>query len=348
MELKVYIILLNWNGWFDTIECLESIYRCNHKNYNVILCDNDSTDNSVEHVKAWADGRLSCFVPEDNPLRSYSFPPVCKPISYLEVSDNYLASGEFCVDDLPELIIIKNGTNMGFAAGNNVGIQFALARNDFSYVWVLNNDTVIATDSLTKLLEKSESCRNPGICGSTLVYYRNTNIVQALGGAFYNKWLAVPKHIGEGLLCEDVNTVNIQDEDIDFIVGASMLVSKQFLIDVGLMSEDYFLYYEEVDWAMRKKGYALAYSPKSIVYHKDGSSIGTNIDPNKKSCTADYFAIKNRIVFTRKFFPLLLPVVYLGVVLSLCLRIKRLQWGRAKMIFCVLFGCNNVNFGRVT
>jgi len=80
---KVYIILLNYNGWVDKIECLESVLRNDYPNYQVIVVDNNSPNNSMEYLKAWAEGKLNVLVIPDNPLRNLSFPPVPKPIPYV-------------------------------------------------------------------------------------------------------------------------------------------------------------------------------------------------------------------------------------------------------------------------
>lgn len=112
-----------------------------------------------------------------------------------------------------------------------------------------------------------------------------------------------------------------------------MLVSRQFVEQIGLMSEDYFLYFEEVDWAVRAKGrFSLGYAPKSIVYHKVGASIGTSSNPAKKSLTCDYYNIRNRILFTRRYYPFFLPTVYLVLALELLLRLLCGRLDRTIMI----------------
>ncbi len=83
MNPKVYIIILNYNGWADTIECLESVLRNDYPNYQVIVVDNNSPNNSMEYIKAWAEGKLDVWVNPNNPLRKLSSPPVSKSIPYV-------------------------------------------------------------------------------------------------------------------------------------------------------------------------------------------------------------------------------------------------------------------------
>jgi len=80
---KVYIIILNYNGWADTIECLESVLRNDYPNYQVVVVDNNSPNNSMEYIKAWAEGKLDVWINSENPLRKISFPPIPKPFPYL-------------------------------------------------------------------------------------------------------------------------------------------------------------------------------------------------------------------------------------------------------------------------
>ena len=109
-----------------------------------------------------------------------------------------------------------------------------------------------------------------------------------------------------------------------YVVGASMLVRKEVLDEVGLMNEDYFLYFEEIDWATRaKKRFPLAYAPRSLVYHKEGGSTGTAPQSQLQPAMCDYYATRNRILFTRRFHRLSLPTVLAAVTGSFFYRFAR-------------------------
>jgi len=338
---KVYIVILNYNGWQDTIECLETVIRNNYLNYQVIVMDNNSPNNSMEYIKAWAEGKLDVWVKPNHPLRHLSFPPVKKPIPYVYYTHEEAEKGgnieleTKLAEKIPKgittkypLIFIQAGENLGFAGGNNIGIKYALAKNDFEYIWFLNNDTVIEKDTLSKMVQKFESYKKEGkkvgILGSKLLYYDRPNIIQGIGG-IYNKWFAVAKHLG--VFEEDKGQYDNEQilDKIDYVIGASMLVSKEFIKEVGLMCEDYFLYFEELDWTLRgkEKGYQLGYCWQSKVYHKEGGSIGSSSKGSDKSEIADYYGLRNRILFTKKFYPNYLWSVYLGFGVVILNRIKR-------------------------
>lgn len=333
---RVYIIIVNWNGWRDTIECLESVFRSSYPEFRVLVCDNGSADGSLDRIKEWADGKLQVEVSPENPMHHYSSPPVPKPVGYaayfrLEAEKG----GDLSFD--PPLALIDVGANLGFAGGNNVGMRYALARGDFDYIWLLNNDTVVTPDSLTSLVNRLREKPDAGMCGSTLLYYEKPENVQALGGGWYCKWIGLPWHQGRLKKAGDRIDQARVERWINYVVGASMLVSQEFMQQIGLMCEDYFLYFEETDWAIRAKGkFALAYAPLSIVYHKVGGSIGTSSNPALKSFSCDYYNVRNRLFFTRRYFPWALPTIYLTLFGTLVTRIMLGRWDRAKMIFLLL------------
>lgn len=314
---KVYVIVLNWNGWGDTIECLESVFRSDYPDYRVVVCDNGSRDDSLERIKAWAEGRLDAAVPHGNPLRSLSCPPVPKPLPLVEYDRTQAEAGGTALDGGSRLVLIRNGGNLGFAGGNNVGLRHALARGDFDYVWLLNNDTVVRPDALSQMVRRMRERPDAGICGSTLPYYHRPDRLWAQGGATYNKWLGFPRSIGlHRRTDQGVDPVRVERR-MDFVAGASMLVSLPFLREIGLLCEDYFLYFEDLDWAVRaRRRYSLAYAPASVVYHKVEASIGViaAADRRKEGRISKAFNRRSKIAFTKKYCPYALPTALLGLL----------------------------------
>jgi GT2 family glycosyltransferase len=312
---KVCIVILNWNGWRDTLECLESVFRLDYPNYQVVLCDNGSRDDSLSRVKSWADGRTVFEIPDKSPLQKVKYCPLKKPIPYTEYSKDEAEAGGVAALNDKDLILIQTGANLGFAGGNNVGLRHVLMRGDSKYVWLLNNDTVVHCDALSRLVERMGES-GAGICGSTIPFYAEPEKIWARGGATYNKWLARPKCIGlfEG---RDLAVDRTQIENrMAFVAGASMLVSVDFLREIGVLCEDFFLYYEELDWALRARGrYRLAFAPESIVYHKVSASI--RLDEHLRGgSVAAYYMCRNAMRITYKFFPVALPFVVPSVLMT--------------------------------
>lgn len=348
---KTYIVLINYKNWFDTAECLESILKSDAEDYGVVIVDNNSENGSIERLKLWAEGKLDVLVAYNNPLRRLSFPPSEKPLSYVfykETDIKNYSAGDISAREsvipglgLNLLIFIQAETNNGFAAGNNIAVNYALKKDDFKYLWLLNNDTVVEKNSLANLLKKIEnySIKNVkvGITGSKIMFYDKPETIQGVGGS-YNKLLASSRHIG---LFEKDEGQYDNDRIIkktDYIMGASMFVSKEFIKETGLMCEDYFLYFEELDWILRgrEKGYDIGFAYESRIFHKMGSSAGSAEKGKEKSEISDYYSIKNRILFTKKFYPKFLWSVYLSFFAIFINRIKRGQWKRVKMVWSIL------------
>jgi GT2 family glycosyltransferase len=306
-------VIVNWNGWRDTVACLGSLLRSSEIPFPLIVCDNASSDGSPDRIREWAEAA---------------------GLPYVEYDRTTAEAGGRAADRSVPLVLVRTGGNLGFAGGTNVGLRYALARGDRTHAWLLNNDTEPDPDALAHLMEASRADPRAGMIGSTLLHHDRPWTVQALGGARYNRWLALTRPIGEGLPLDRAPAAEGVLRQMDYVVAASMLVSREFLLDVGLLAEDYFLYFEELDWAMRARGrYRLGYAAGSIVRHKEGASIGGDgWTGRNKSRTADYHFMRNRILFTRRFAPIALPTVYLGLMAAMLRRVLRGQWDRAAMI----------------
>ena len=322
---RVYVLLLNWKGWADTIECLESVFRQRYENYRVIVCDNASPDDSVERIRAWAHGRQTVSVAEAQPLRRLSLPPVPKPIALAEFERDEAWQGGDAHSD-PPLALIQTGGNLGFAGGNNVGIRYALARGDADYVWLLNNDTVVHPDALALMVERAEADGRVGMVGAKLLYYDDPARVQAIAGGVLTRWKGMASHIGAGTADSERWGSPLE---LDVILGACLLVRREVIGEIGLLDEAYFMYSEELDWCWRARtrGWKLLYAPGSIVWHKVGRSVG------QRSPLQEYHAARGTLLFMRKHFPRLLPAAFVyGLYRMLLPKLLRLQPARAKAV----------------
>ena len=344
MNKAVYIVILNWNGWRDTIECLESVFRLDYDNYKVIICDNDSNDNSLANIKQWAKGKVKANTARHRSLKHLASPEVNKPISFVEYNRNQAEAGGKTGEEDAKLILIQTGGNLGFSGGNNVGLRYALTRNDFDYIWLLNNDTVVERECLKRMVAHVQNSDEPCACGSKILFYDEPETIQALGGASYNKWTGLAKSLGLNLpVNEPVNPKNAEKK-LGYVLGASNLLPKEFLTEIGLLSEDYFLYYEEIDLYTRAKGkFKASYCDDAIVYHKEGKSIGSASDKRKTSNFSDFYLFKSKLLFTKKFYPEALTTIYITTFLQALNRIRRGQFKKAYVILRILLGQREFN-----
>ncbi|MCS7201477.1 MAG: glycosyltransferase family 2 protein [Dictyoglomus sp.] len=312
--MKIYVIIIHYKGLKDTLNLLENLLNLNYQDFQIVLINNNPSEDLKEN--------LLKFFKDKNWSNEY----------YVE-RNNRIIFGSY---NLKYPIVLINQENKGYAGGVNTGLRYALEKNDFSYVWILNNDLILDSSSLIELInyaeEKKKKGIKVGIIGSKLLYYWNPRIFQGIGGRF-NKYLALTSHIGG--FEEDKGQYDKEIYNIDYVIGACMFVPKEFILDVGLMDEKYFLYFEDLDWSERakRKGYKLLYCWKSKVYHKEGESIGSSSIGKEKSEIADYYWMRNRIIFTRKFYPQYLVFVYLSYLGVLINRIKRKQFKRVGLMF---------------
>ena len=248
MNKKVFIILLNYNGYKDTLEAIKSLEKINYNDFKIVVVDNNSTDNSFNILKE-------------------------------EIKDKHY--------------LIQSGKNNGFAFGNNVGIKFALEKGA-DYVLLINNDTEVEKDFLNILVEDFQKDEKIGLTtGLILNYYDKSKVWYAGGKIKWDKFYGA--HLDED---KRVDEIELEEKEVSFATGCLMLIKKEVFENIGLLPEEYFMYYEDVDFCAKllNKGYKIHYNPKSIIYHKISAASGESESP---------FAIewntRNRIKFMKKY-----------------------------------------------
>jgi len=295
MKPLISIIILNWNGWKDTVECLESLFQITYSNYSVILIDNGSVDDSLEKIHNYCNGILrveSSFFknnPNNKPIKIFEF-------SRRESEINDWKKNDF--ENIPsdrKLILIKNEKNYGFAEGNNIGIRFSLSNLKPDYIMLLNNDTVVDNFFLQYLTEKMANNESIGFSCPKIYYYDfngKTNVINFAGGKIdMNR--GVSSHIGLDTLD---NGQFDSDKMVDWAEGSCILVKRNMIDMIGLLDRKYFAYLEELDWCLqgKKQGWQTWYVPKAKIWHKIARSTQT------KSGRLIFFMTRNRIFFMRK------------------------------------------------
>lgn len=332
---RLGIVLVNWKRPADTIECLESVFRSSIP-VRVVVVDNDSGDDSLDKIAAWAAGHLPA-TPTNPEMARFSQPALPKPIrtNRLAAAD---ISGVAGRSDVP-LTLVEAGGNLGFAGGNNLGLRLLLADPRIDYFWLLNNDTVIEASAAAALVSRMAATHNIGMCGTVVRFYHHPDMLQALNGHRFSVWTGQSRGIGareSASLPFDPARVAAET---DFVLGASLAASRSFLETIGPMNESYFLYYEEIDWAKRGENrYVIGFAQGATVYHKEGGSIGSSGVPGARSDMSDYWLTRSRLAFIRRHWPLLLPwhwIVSLGLVAR---RLLRRQPRKAMAIMRALFG----------
>ena len=314
---KVIILVLNWNGWHDTLECLESLYCNDYPEYQVVLVDNDSTDDSLERIRQWADEN-----------RYFT---QC-PLPYIEYDRKTAEQGGLVAEEeqlhgkLPPgiphpLIIIQSGANLGFAGGNNVGLRYARLRNA-DYILLLNNDARLRSPhAVTTLIRFMGTHPDVGACGGRLLFpdgsaqasYGNFPSLPRALAFLFPLYKLLPK-----VMFRNVKRANVIPDDsvceplpVDYPSGACLLIRSKTLDDVGLLDERFFMYAEETDWCLRmqKRGWQRYYIPQAEVVHKSaGSFKSSTVSMNR------YFISSLFKYYRKNFTPWQLLIVATGYV----------------------------------
>ena len=356
---KVAIIILNWNGWKDTIECLESVFRNAYPNYQVIVIDNGSTNGSIEKIKAWAEGKQEVLTPEPtHPLYRLSHPPIKKSIPYICYSREEAEKGgntkleekiktewqerikinsmELNPTTTCPLIFIQTGENLGFAEGNNVGIKYTLGKDNFEYVWLLNNDTVIDSEVLFEMVKSIENFIKIGMVEPKIYIYNEPYRLWSAGKKNF-PLIGISKRIGAEKID---NKIYNKQEEKDSLNGTALLVRKRLIEEIGNLDEKYFTYFEDSDWSLRahRAQWKLLYNPKARIWHK--SSLGM------RPITSYYFT-RNCLLFTKKYYWWFLPTVLVySLRNSFFNHLLKRRWEYLKMCFQGYIDFFRGNYGR--
>lgn len=294
---RVYIILLNYNGWQDTVDCLHSLKNITYSNFYVVVVDNASIDGSVAKIKQWT--QKNCV-----PLTEYFLH------SKYEMPERVIY--EPCMTSgFRGLELICSADNLGFCAGNNVGMEFA-SRAEADYLLILNNDTVCESSFLEPLVKVAQSENNVGMISGLICYTEDANTIQWGGGSF-NRWLTSRNTLAG----KSVSICPSKISEVGFLIGCMMLIPVNVWKDVGGFDEQFFLWSEDLDLSIRtkKKCYRLLLVPTSKIFHKVSKSLG------RHSPLAYYYHTRNDLLLRKKYLGRLNRIIYL--LYFLCFRIAR-------------------------
>lgn len=319
---SVAVIVLMWNRWEDTIECLESLYQLDYPNYHVILVDNGSHEDSIERIRDYCNGLV-----KTNSL-FFEYDDSNKPIYIVELEREQVVKSKsslgWCPNDEAKrnkLTIIFNRENLGFAKGNNVGVRFAL-NCGFDYIMLLNNDTVVPQkDFLDKIVCFMENHPDYGVCIPCIYYYDMPERVWNCGG----RVLPFGEHKyfkSTGLLSSNRSFIGVS-----FVTGCCLTIRKDVLERFGLLSEDFFFGEEDCEFSIRmnrnKVGMACLLNAK--IYHKVRRTAKGLTENRLKLAFIQHL---NRLVHMKRYYP---PMVWKFYKLAALTYIQLFLWGRYRI-----------------
>jgi GT2 family glycosyltransferase len=237
-------VVLNTNRREDTLDCLRSLERSSYSHRHDIVLDNNSTDGSVQAIRA-------------------EFPRV-------------------------EIVLLQE--NRGYAGNNNVGISTALARGA-DWVFVLNEDTVLAPDCLEEMVRAAERGSRTGVVGPMVYHHDEPQVIQSAGGVLDSRWRSRHRRQNETDGGEQTDPVAV-----DCVSGCAILVRRPLIEQVGMLDERFFYYWEETEWCLRgvRAGWAVLLVPRAKLWHK-----GVNRD-YRPGPSVTYYNTRNRLLMMSK------------------------------------------------
>lgn len=291
-DIGLGVVIVAFNSGDEVVDCVETLLAAAAAAgvfLRVAVVDNGSTDDTAERVRAWAAGSRPWAVPGDLPFEVTS---VAKPQILAEGGPEMAAAAEAPV------ALIDSGANRGFAGGVNVGLAYLARFPGLRHFWVLNPDSVVPPEALAALAATLPGAAPYALMGGRVTYLDPPDMIQIDGGTV-NRWTGVTGNLNLG--ASHAATPEPAASAMDFVMGASMIASRAFYETAGPMREDYFLYYEEVDWAMRRGDLPLARCPGLRIFHRAGSAIGSPTLSRLASPFSLYFKHRGRMMYLRRF-----------------------------------------------
>lgn len=241
----VVTVVLNWNNFEDTAECLDSLAETEYERHEVVVVDNHSTDESPERIR----------------------------------------------EEFPWIHFHQTDYNGGYAYGNNAGIKAALDIGA-DYVFLLNNDTVIAPDTIRNLVDPLEADDEVGIVAPMIYYYNQANTIQACG-SMMDVWRA--NATARGHRESDTGQFD-EPARVNHANGAAVMIDRAVFDEVGFLDEEYGYYTEDLDFSYRatKAGFVIVAVPGATVQHKVSAST------ESKSPFVAYYAVRSKLIFAHK------------------------------------------------
>ena len=260
---KVAILIVNFNGFDDTCECIESIPA--NDLYKIVVIDNASLD----------------------------------------------FEGERLQNKYKNIHVIQSKDNIGFSGANNLGIKYAL-QNDFDYVMLLNNDTIIEKNMIDELLKNAsdEIVTVPKMC-----YYSNPDVVWYAGG-YIDRFKGDAKHYG----INDIEDKYNEERFCDFATGCCLLINTKIINRIGYMNEKYFMYCEDMDYSIKfiENNIKIKYIPTAKLLHKVSASTGGVLSP-----FSTYYYTRNRLYVVKNHKKYFHITAYLYTLISRKIRIQK-------------------------
>ncbi len=336
--MSIGVVIVAYDAGEILLDCLEALRAAARAPgappLRVLVVDNDSPDGTLARLRGWAAGEVAWPDPARGPL---PFAPVPRPHRDLHGGDvpggggslgdgspgvridaRDLAAdgrhpalpplggeGDSSPASSPDTVgFLQTGTNGGFAAGVNRGIETFEAMPEVDWFWVLNPDAMTEEGTpaaLAAAARQAEAADGFAAMGGRIYYTDPPLRIQADAGGRADLWTGRMLPFAMGRTGRDVPPP--APGSLDYVSGAHLMASRAFLERAGSMPEDWFLYFEEVDWCLRRGDLPLIHVAGAAVHHHSGASIGSAAPTRGPSPLSAYWMSRNRPRFVRRWNP---------------------------------------------
>jgi N-acetylglucosaminyl-diphospho-decaprenol L-rhamnosyltransferase len=292
---SIPIMIVGFRNPTDIDRCLSALSRMGQTPlFEVFICENGGPEAYEELVSTLIRTTGSC---------SGGAAPVSDVVEASSIRQNFVRTVRLRLrtSEADTAVVVHVGeapANLGFAGGVNAWLRPLLEQSGWPGIWVLNPDTEPAPGALNELVLYAD-LHDRDMVGSRLVARHAPDVVQARGLA-WRKWRGATMLVDLHVPITISPSPDGVDRRLDAPSGASMYVTRDCLTRIGLMDEQYFLYFEDLDWGMRAKRQGkIGYADHSVVMHDGGTTIGSAMTRRQQSPLATYLNFRNRLLFVR-------------------------------------------------
>lgn len=282
----ISIIIVNWNGWRDTVSCIDSIVCQDITNVHIIVVDNGSEDNSFSQMNNY----LSNSANDSLEVYSYFIKKIINRQSFIHDITLQLPSSK----PTSSISLLKLPENTGFANGNNCGVWLSEVMK-IDNIILLNNDVEVSREFIEIARGVFTKNNVKKLMSGLIYYYKRRNELWSAGG-YWNKWKI------NGYMYDKYNG----NRNNSFLTACCWFINTDIFREVGYFNKGLYLYMEDVEYCLRLKDnkYSFIVIPDIKVYHKVNSSS------NKISNVHEYFSVRNRIIVGKKYSSLIWLSIY--------------------------------------
>lgn len=306
------VVVVTYNARDVICDCLESLLASTGADLRIVVVDNASRDDTVAVIRNWAAHPESWSQRAGAPFKARSPAPV--PLTT-------------AAPDAGTVALITSPVNTGYAGGVNTGLRLLKDDPNVDYFWVLNPDCITENGTAARLEQEAARLGRFGLIGGRVFYKDPPLMIQSDGGRInFTTGTSIPFNLG--LTGRDVPQP--PEDALDYISGSHMFASRAFLERAGLLPEEYFLYYEEMDWCCRRGDLPIHFCTEAAVHHDGGHTLGSATMQRGPSAMAAYFMGRSRMKFMRRYNAKALPVAFAYCLAKACKHALKGHFGAAR------------------